>query len=88
MQHLELKTLLLRRESIIRDHEWRDRQPNEHLTALANISNTIEIWSQINTPYIDARLRHYLQNASFTKALAHIEYLTSNTNIKKSSDHD
>jgi hypothetical protein len=65
--------LLRRRESLIADHPWRDRDPAGHLDALKQVSGEITAWATANEAAIDARLRHYLANASFAKALAHLE---------------
>lgn len=68
-----LADLLRRRESIIADHSWRDRDPADHLAALRQVSEEISEWAAENDATIDARLRHFLANASFAKALAHLE---------------
>jgi hypothetical protein len=67
--------LLRRREEVIADHAWRDRDSAAHLAALREVSEQITAWSEANHASIDARLRHYLANASFSKALAHLEAL-------------
>lgn len=71
--HEELVALLKRRESVIADHSWRDRDPAAHLDALREVSEAITAWHQTNHSQIDPQLRHYLQKSSFSKALAHIE---------------
>ncbi len=68
----ELANLLRRRESVIADHSWRDRDPAAHLEALKQVSQEITAWADTHRDRIDPRLRHYLANASFAKALAHI----------------
>jgi hypothetical protein len=73
--HNELIDLLRRRESIIADHSWRDRSPAEHLDALRQVSEAITTWSGTHGREADSRLRHYLANASFAKALQHLESL-------------
>ena len=70
--HAELIQLLRRRESIIADHAWRDRDAAGHLDALKSVSEEISAWAAGNRDNADARLRHYLANASFAKALAHL----------------
>lgn len=65
--------LLRRRESIIADHPWRDRDPADHLAALKHVSEEITAWAATHDRKIDPRLRHFLANASFAKALAHLE---------------
>ena len=71
--HDDLIQLLRRRESIIADHAWRDRDPMAHLDALKSVSEEISAWAAAHQATADARLRHYLTNASFAKALAHLE---------------
>ena len=69
----DLSELLRRRLAIIGDHAWRDRDPAAHLEALATVSGEITAWTAAHGTSIDARLRHYLGNASFQKALEHLE---------------
>lgn len=69
----QLIDLLRRREAIIADHDWRDRDPADHLEALKTVSGEISAWTAAHRTTVDARLRHYLANASFQKALAHLE---------------
>jgi hypothetical protein len=71
--HAALIQLLRRRESIIADHAWRDRDAASHLDALKSVSEEISSWAADHREVTDARLRHYLANASFAKALAHLE---------------
>ena len=74
--HPELAQLLRRRISIIADHLWRDRDPDGQLDALKEVSEKITEWTAENRAVIDAQLRHFLTNASFDKALAHIDPVT------------
>jgi hypothetical protein len=69
----ELTQLLRRRVEIIADHAWRDRDAAEHLAALQTISEAISTWAAEHRTSVDARMRHYLANASYQKALAHLE---------------
>ncbi len=69
----QLATLLRRRESIIADHAWRDRDASQHLDALKTVSEEITAWTFAHRTEVDAQLRHYLANASYQKALAHLE---------------
>ena len=64
--------LLHRRENVITDHAWRDSDPVGHLDALKQVSEGISAWAMANDDQIDGRLRHYLTNASFAKALDHL----------------
>lgn len=70
--HPELADLLRQRISIIADHAWRDRDATGHLEALKEVSEKLTSWTATNRPNLDAQLRHYLTNASFDKALAHL----------------
>jgi hypothetical protein len=71
----ELIELLRRRVAIIADHDWRDRDAAGHLAALKEVSEKISAWTLTHRPEVDAQLRHYLANASYQKALAHLEAL-------------
>jgi len=77
--HSELTDLLRRRIAIIADHDWRDRDAADHLEALIKVSNKISDWAANHRTEVDARMRHYLANASYQKALAHLEGLTGET---------
>ncbi len=70
--HAPLIDLLRRRESVIADHAWRDRDAASHLEALKQVSEAISAWSAEHHDEIDAKLRHFLANASFAKALDHL----------------
>jgi hypothetical protein len=70
--HTELTILLQRREALIGDHQWRDRDSPGHLEALKQVSEEISAWAAAHRAQLDPRLRHYLENASFQKALAHL----------------
>jgi hypothetical protein len=72
----QLIDLLRRRLSIIADHAWRDRDAVTHLTALQSVSEEIAAWTQAHRTEVDPQMRHYLANASYQKALAHLESLT------------
>ncbi len=69
----ELIALLRRRITLIADHAWRDRDAAGHLEALKTVSEEISTWTAEHRSEVDARLRHYLGNASFAKALDHLE---------------
>lgn len=71
-----LTALLHRRITIIADHPWRDRDAGGHLEALRAVSEEISAWALAHRTELDARLRHYLANASYQKALAHLEALS------------
>ncbi len=69
----QLIQLLRRREAIIADHAWRDRDSSGHMDALRQVSEEISAWPAAQNGPLDPRLRHFLANASFAKALAHLE---------------
>jgi hypothetical protein len=69
----ELIELLRRRIVIIADHAWRDRDAAGHLEALMDVSEKISAWTAAHRASVDSQLRHYLANASYQKALAHLE---------------
>ncbi len=69
----ELTHLLHRRVAIIADHAWRDSDAAGHLDALKEVSEKISAWTAAHRTEVDGRLRHYLENASFAKALEHLE---------------
>jgi hypothetical protein len=74
--HDDLIQLLRHRQSVIADHEWRDRDAAGQLAALREVSEKISAWAETHQSQIDPRLRHYLANASLAKALAHCEEST------------
>ena len=69
----ELMQYLRCRESVIANHAWRDRDADGQLQALREVSEQISAWAAEHGAQADARLRHYLANASYAKALAHLE---------------
>ncbi len=71
----ELTALLRRRVAIIADHGWRDRDPSAHLQSLQQVSESIATWTAAHRTQVDARMRHFLANASYQKALDHLEAL-------------
>lgn len=71
--HNDLIRLLRRREAVIADHALRDRDAAAHLDALRLVSEEITAWTTQNEASLDPKLRHYLSNASFAKALAHLD---------------
>lgn len=71
--HQDLIELLRRRESVIADHAWRDRDSAGHLEALKDVSMAIQAWKEEHDGSIDPRLEHFLGNASFAKALAFLQ---------------
>lgn len=75
---INLAKLLKERLQIIADYEFRDKDPNAHLESLKKISEAIEDTHRSLKKTLDPRLRHYLTNMSYEKALKHIENSISN----------
>lgn len=69
----ELAELLQQRLNLIADHAFRDRDPAAHLNALAEVSEKISTWTLQHRRELDPRLRHFLANSSFQKALDFIQ---------------
>lgn len=70
--HPQLRDLLQRRLDIIADHTFRDRDPASHLQALKTVSEEIAAYHAAHTASFDPKLRHYLTNSSYQKALDHL----------------
>ncbi len=68
----ELTHLLRERIRIIADHDWRDRDAAGHLAALRDVSEKISAWATSQSS-IDGRLRHFLDQSSYQKALELLE---------------
>jgi len=71
--HSALAETLRERLRVIADHAWRDRDPGAHLEALRTASERLARLEATLPPGSPARLRHYLQHASYQKALAFLE---------------
>lgn len=70
--HPQLCELLRQRLDIIADHAFRDRDPAAHLEALKRVSEEITAYHEAHASTFDAKLRHYLGNSSYQKALDHL----------------
>ncbi|MCA1963689.1 MAG: hypothetical protein LDL31_07065 [Prosthecobacter sp.] len=68
-----LQALLKRRLQLIADHEFREADPTGHLAALQQISELISAEHHRLRPILPGRLAHFLQQASFSKALEYLE---------------
>ncbi|RBP44526.1 hypothetical protein DES53_104347 [Roseimicrobium gellanilyticum] len=68
-----LAELLKKRLAVIADHELRQRDAEAHLAALRGVSEAIDAEHQRLRSQLDGRLRHFLQQASYQKALEWIE---------------
>ncbi len=72
----ELAALLQQRLDIIADHSLRQQDPQKQLSLLASISGEIESVKQQHYADMPARLRHFMDQASYQKAL---EWLKAET---------
>jgi hypothetical protein len=70
--HPELQSLLQQRLDIIADHPFRDRDPAAHLNALKEVSEAIQTYAENHHRDLDPKLRHYLTQSSYQKALEHL----------------
>lgn len=66
----KLQASLQERRRVIADHGWRDRDPAAHLAALQEVSEKIQALTEEAAPSAPPRLRHFLENCSYDKALA------------------
>ncbi len=70
--HDKLQTLLKLRLAIISDHALRDLDSTAHLESLKQVSEQIESYATSHHQEFDAKLRHFLSNCSYQKALDHL----------------
>ncbi len=73
--HVTLRNLLRERLSVIADVSLRESDPAAHLGELRRVSEALDAFREAHFSRLDGRLRHYLQNASYQKALDHIDAL-------------
>ncbi|MBM3857063.1 MAG: hypothetical protein FJ390_03775 [Verrucomicrobia bacterium] len=75
LQHLS--SSLSERLRLIADHEFRDRDPAAHLKKLQEASEVIERCEVLllSEGSVDPKLRHYLKQRSYDKALTHAQSL-------------
>ncbi len=71
--HPDLQTHLKLRLEIISDRDFYDRDPAGHLDALKDVSEKIQAYTDAHHAEFDGKLRHYLTNSSFQKALEHLQ---------------
>jgi hypothetical protein len=71
----ELATLLNQRLHIIADHALRDADPELHLQSLQRVSESIDELRKTLHSELPPRLRHFLEQSSYQKALAYLEEL-------------
>ncbi|QTN31283.1 hypothetical protein HZ994_02715 [Akkermansiaceae bacterium] len=72
--HVILRDLLNERIQVIADHSFRERDPAGHLDALKDVSEKITAYTETHAGEFDAKLRHYLTNSSYQKALEHLTH--------------
>jgi phytoene dehydrogenase-like protein len=65
----ELAPLLQRRLEIIADQSFRERDADAHLAALREVSEEIDARYASLKKELPARLRHFMEQASYSKAL-------------------
>jgi hypothetical protein len=73
-----LATLLQKRLDVIADREFRERDAEAHLAALREVSEALDATYQAMKPQLPARLRHFMEQASYTKALEYLRQGSSN----------
>lgn len=71
--HPNLQTLLRRRLDIIADREFYAQDPTGHLESLKEVSEKIDAYTIAHDAEFDGKLRHYLTNSSYQKALEHLQ---------------
>lgn len=75
----ELAGLLAERRRIIADHDWRGRDAASHLEALKSVSEKITAAGQSLGLSAPPKLRHFLENCSYDKALAWLTEMSEAT---------
>jgi hypothetical protein len=68
----ELAALLERRLDVIADRAFMQRDAEGHLAALREVSQAIDSLFLELRPQLPPRLRHFMEQASYTKALEYI----------------
>jgi hypothetical protein len=77
--HEALATLLQKRLDVIADREFRERDADAHLAALREVSEALDATYRTMKPQLPPRLRHFMEQASYTKALEYLRQESSNT---------
>jgi len=71
---LPLAEALRERLAVIADHAHRDRDAEDHLKRLIEVSGRIDaLIAALPTSQLDPQFHHYLERRSYDKALAWIE---------------
>ncbi len=71
--HPQLQTLLSQRLEVIADRDFYAREPAAHLEALKDVSGKILAYNDAHHAEFDGKLRHFLSNCSYQKALEHLQ---------------
>ena len=71
--HPELQILLRKRIEVIADHSLRDIDPAAHLEALKSVSEDIQRYAAKHQAEFDGKMKHFMSQFSYQKALAHLE---------------
>jgi hypothetical protein len=72
-QQQTLAALLQKRIDLIGDHAFRDRDAEGHLAALREVSEALDANFQTLKPQLPPRLRHFMEQASYSKALEYLK---------------
>jgi len=68
-----LRELLQRRLALIADQSLREKDPASQLAQLQEVSGAISAFHAEHRPLLPSRLNHFLERASFQKALEFLE---------------
>ena len=73
-----LAELLEKRLGIIADRAFRERDAEGHLAALREVSEALDVAYRTLKPQLPARLRHFMEQASYGKALDYLQQESAN----------
>ena len=68
-----LAEMLQRRLEVISDSQLRDTNPQEQLSQLQQVSESIQAWHSDHRGNIPSQLNHFLKQSSLSKALDYLE---------------
>ena len=77
--YAQLVSLLEERLTTIADIDWRDRDPEGQLAALGDVSGKIDVWAKAHINTVSPQMAHFLEGASYAKALAVAKTLARTT---------
>lgn len=75
MNYQDLIEYLEKRLAVIGDHDLRERDPDEQLRQLQEVSEAIFAWQKKYIDQLPPRLGHFLDNCSYDKALEWLKTL-------------